>query len=167
MLASVTEGHLQLCESAHDLPPALARVQRPVALARETLAEARHLAAKAAHDRQFSQERIDDLATAVGEAVMNAVVHGGGGEATVCADADSVQVWVRDQGTGIQMAQLPRVTLERGYSTKDSLGHGFWLMLHSTDRLDLLTGTGGTTLVITLNRQEDAARASAFLSQVA
>ncbi len=165
VLYSVTEGHLRLCESGQDLPPSLARMSKPVTLTRETLGETRHLAVKAAYERHFSQDRLDSLATAVGEAVMNAVVHGGGGEATVCADSETIQVWVRDQGTGIQMAQLPRATLERGFSTKDSLGQGFWLMLHSTDRLDLLTGTSGTTLVLTLGRQEDAVPGPAFLSQ--
>lgn len=83
---------------------------------------------------------------------MNAVVHGGGGSATVCADDDTLQVWVYDQGAGIQMMQLPRVTLERGFSTKDSLGHGFWLMLHTADQVHLLTTAQGTTLVLTLSR---------------
>ena len=82
---------------------------------------------------------------------MNAVVHGGGGEAEVRADDERVQVWIKDQGTGIQMAELPRVTLELGYSTKESLGHGFWMMLRAADTIHLLTGAAGTTVVITLD----------------
>ena len=77
---------------------------------------------------------------------MNAVVHGGGGEGQVCVDGSgAVQVWVRDAGTGITMEHLPRATLERGYTTVGTLGHGFWLMLNLVDRLWLLTGPDGTT----------------------
>jgi anti-sigma regulatory factor (Ser/Thr protein kinase) len=50
------------------------------------------------------------------------------------------------------MSQLPRATLERGFSTKDSLGHGFSLMLRAADSIHLLTGATGTTLVVTLRR---------------
>lgn len=156
VMASVTDGHLRLCLEPSDLPTPLTLVNENIPLDRETLASFRHLAAKAARERQFSAQRVDDLNTAVGEASMNAVVHGGGGEAEVRADDESVQVWVKDHGTGIQMTELPRVTLELGYSTKDSLGHGFWLMLRAADTIHLLTGADGTTLVITLARQPTA-----------
>ena len=49
----------------------------------------------------------------------------------------ALQVWITDRGAGIQMAELPRVTLEKGYSTKGSLGHGFWMMLRSADSVHL------------------------------
>ena len=71
-------------------------------------------------------------------------------------DGDSVQVWVTDHGTGIALNQLPRVTLELGYSTKDSLGHGFWLMLRSADSVSLLTGRTGTTLVLTVRHRDES-----------
>ncbi len=152
VLLSVTEGRLHLCQSAGDLPHPLPQFGDAVALDRDTLGRARRLAASAARERHFPAECVDLLQTAIGEAAMNAVVHGSGGEATVCADDENIQVWVRDHGTGIQMAQLPRATLERGWSSKDSLGHGFWLMLHAASRIDLLTGVTGTTLVVTVCR---------------
>ena len=81
---------------------------------------------------------------------MNAVTHGGGvGTAWVSAGDDgTVQVRVEDHGAGIQMANLPRATLARGFSTKATLGHGLKLMLETIDRLYLLTGPTGTTVVI-------------------
>jgi hypothetical protein len=54
---------------------------------------------------------------------------------------------------GIQIAELPRVTLGTGYSTKDSLGYGFWIMLRAADAVHLLTGVSGTTVVLALHRQ--------------
>lgn len=153
VMLSVTEGRLRLCETASDLPAPLPAAADPLPLSRETIPGARHRAAAAARERGFAPDRIDCLNTAVSEAAMNAVVHGGGGEAVVRADEDTVQVWITDQGEGIQLSELPRVTLDLSYSTKDSLGHGFWMMLRAADSLHLLTGAKGTTIVVTLHRQ--------------
>ncbi len=153
VLLSVTEGRLHLCDTSADLPAPLPLVAPPFALSRESLSSVRHEAAAAAHARQFSGDELNTLTTAVGEAAMNAVVHGGGGEAAIRADQSTVQVWISDHGTGISLAQLPRATLELGYSTKDSLGHGFWLMLRSADSVFLLTGSTGTTVVLTVQHQ--------------
>ena len=80
---------------------------------------------------------------------MNAIGHAGGGAVRVCADgSNTVQVWIEDQGHGIRMEHLPRATLERGFTTAGSLGHGFWLMLRTIDRLYLLTGPSGTIVVL-------------------
>ena len=79
---------------------------------------------------------------------MNALVHAGGGEATVYVWEDTIYVWIRDMGEGISLECLPRATLERGYSTAATLGHGFWLMLNTTDRVYLMTGREGTTVVL-------------------
>lgn len=50
------------------------------------------------------------------------------------------------------MDRLHRATLERGYTTAGTLGHGFWMILKTCDRLYLLTGTNGTTLVMEQDR---------------
>ena len=84
---------------------------------------------------------------------MNAVVHGGGGETAIRGDESAVQIWIADHGTGISLSQLPRAALEFGYSTKDSLGQGFWLMLRSADSVFLLTGSTGTTVVLTVQHR--------------
>ncbi len=152
VLLSVTEGRLHLCGSPLELPAPLPLVAGPAPITRETLQSVRHQAAAAAETRSFSPDVLDCLLTAVGEAAMNAVVHGGGGEAAIRADDDTVQVWISDHGAGIALSQLPRATLELGYSTKDSLGHGFWLMLRSADAVSLLTSASGTTVVLTVKR---------------
>lgn len=95
---------------------------------------------------------------------MNAAVHGvdGGGEA-YANERGTVQVWVTDHGRGIDMEHLPRATLERGYTTAGTLGHGFWLMLNTVDRVWLLTGPSGTTVVL---EQDCDAPPSAWLRSV-
>ena len=95
---------------------------------------------------------------------MNAVVHGRGGTGEICSNAQgTVQVWVTDTGQGISMEHLPRATLERGYTTAGTLGHGFWLMLNTVDRVWLLTGPSGTTIVL---EQDRMAPAPAWLRSV-
>lgn len=80
---------------------------------------------------------------------MNAVVHAGGGRAEVYTDRhDTVQVWIEDQGGGIAMESLPRAAFERGYTTAGTMGHGFFLMLKTADRVHLLTTPSGTTVVL-------------------
>ena len=153
VLASVTEGHLILCDTPADLPAPLVPVGEAVALSHEGgLRGLRHLALGAAEG--MVEECVHDLVTAVSEAGMNAIVHGGGvgtGRVSV-GEGGMVQVRVEDQGQGIVMESLPRATLARGYSTKASLGHGF-KMMQQVDRVYVLTGPGGTTVVLQQGRE--------------
>lgn len=154
VLASVTEGHLILCDTADDLPVRLPSVSGPIGLSPAGgLAELRHLAVDLA--AEMKEERRHDLVTAVSEAGMNAVTHGGGqGEAWVAvSDTGMVQVRVEDKGHGISLEHLPKATLARGYSTKASLGHGF-KMMQQIDRVYVLTGPTGTTVVLEQDRDE-------------
>lgn len=71
----------------------------------------------------------------------------------MCLDENgTVQVWVRDQGEGINVENLPRAALSKGDTTAGSLGHGMKMMLESVDRLWLLTGPEGTTVVMEQDR---------------
>jgi PAS domain S-box-containing protein len=174
VLASVTEGRLILCQSAFDLPqrlPALhdsssssssgdsnePRLAPPhqLPLSPQTLRQVRKRTAQAAQSVGFDKDRGNALLTAVGEATMNAVTHGRDGLASVGVDPEMgrVQVWVEDKGSGIDMGSLPRAALEHGYSTAGTLGHGFKMMLQCVDRLWLLTGPSGTTVVLEQGRE--------------
>lgn len=154
VLASVTEGRLVLCEG--DLPPRLAVRGKTLPLAERQEVRAVRLAAlDAAAACGLSVERAHDLETAAAEAAANAVAHGGGGWAQVCLDAEAgrAQVWVADQGRGIALHRLPRATLEKGYTTGGTLGHGFKMVLILADRVYLRTGPQGTTVVIEMGRE--------------
>jgi anti-sigma regulatory factor (Ser/Thr protein kinase) len=153
VLASVTDNRLRLCDDQADLPPILKPIGNPVILSAVDVRTLREDARKAALDADFSLERCFDLMTAVSEAAMNAVVHAGGGEGRVSVDAEAtVQVRVQDLGSGIAVERLPKATLLRGHSTAGTLGHGFWLILNTVDRLWLLTGDTGTTVVLEQDR---------------
>ncbi len=68
------------------------------------------------------------------------------------ADDNTFRSGSRITEPAFRWPNCPASTLEKGYSTKGSLGHGFWMMLRSADSVHLLTGAAGTTVVITLNR---------------
>ncbi|HEX5324546.1 MAG TPA: response regulator [Capsulimonadaceae bacterium] len=148
VLYSVTEGKLTLCDSHEALPEMFAIAGNPAPVTRESLSEVRRKSLNACAEMSLAEERGHDLITAVGEACMNAVVHGGGGEARVCVGDDRIQVWIEDHGRGIEIGTLPKAMLERGFTTANSFGHGFFLMLSLVDRLYLLTGPKGTTIVL-------------------
>jgi len=155
MLSGLTEGRLRLCDSEADLPPPLPFVSPSVQLSIHTVRDLRAEASAIAEQLAFSPARTYDLKTAVGESAMNAVIHAGGGEGEVrFSDPERglIQVWIRDAGQGIATDSLHRATLERGYSSAGTLGHGFGLVLAMADRVYLLTGTGGTTVVLEQDR---------------
>jgi len=154
VLASVSGGKLIFCSDANELPKPLRFISRSITLTRNSLSDFRCEVLKTAEKLGFPGERQRDLITAASEAAMNAVVHAGGGKGWTADDrAGLIQVWVTDTGTGISMDRLPQATLERGYSSAGTLGHGFWLALNSCDRLYLQTGPAGTTIVLEQHRE--------------
>lgn len=159
MLYSVTEGRLRLCNTTDDLPPTLPDCDpTPVLLApgrARVLKEVRNRVEAAARVAGLATERLQDLATAATEAATNAIKHAQTGEAWACVDAQAgtVQVWIQDRGHGIAPDSLHRATLERGFSSAGTLGHGFWLMLKTCDRVYLLSGADGTTVVLEQDRE--------------
>lgn len=153
ILFNLSEGKLHLCESSADFPNPLPLVGDPIALTLPTLRQLRKHMTRVAEEMGLPEERWQDLETAVGEAAMNAVVHGGGGVARVHAQNSQngtgrMQIWVEDTGGGIALDRLHRATLERGFTTAGSLGHGWPMLLKTSDRVYLLTGRSGTTVVI-------------------
>jgi len=150
VLSSVTDGRLQVCAAAADLPAALPEASPRVDLGTgQGICDLRHRTRNLAVLLGFDLDRIISLETAVGEAAMNAVVHASCGLGWICCDGqDSIQVWIQDQGSGIALDRLPNATLARGYSTASTLGHGFKLIIGMIDRVYLLTGPEGTTVVL-------------------
>lgn len=153
VLRSVTEGKLHLCDLPGELPAPLPSQDDWIPLSLSSgLRELRMAAQAAAIAEGFADERWMDLVAAVGEAGMNAVVHAGGGRGQVCGSEDKIQVWIEDSGQGINVADLPRAALEKGYTTAGTLGQGMKMMLQTADRLWLRTGPEGTTVVLEQER---------------
>jgi anti-sigma regulatory factor (Ser/Thr protein kinase) len=101
-----------------------------------------------AQGHRFGESKAYDLVTAVNEAAMNAIVHAGGGVATLHESEHAIYVRIEDNGKGISEDLIPRATLERGYTTANSFGQGFKMILDTIDHAWLLTGSTGTTVVL-------------------
>ena len=153
VLQSVTQGRLVLCDDASELPAPLSPepVGDLIAISKYALKAVRTLVAEAAAGCAMPKDSAHDLITAASECAMNAVQHAGGGTTRVYGDADAgrVQVWIDDAGKGIDLKTIPRATLETGFGTgAGGIGHGFSLMLSFCERVYLLTGGDGTTVVL-------------------
>ena len=102
-------------------------------------------------------EQLNEVKTAVSEAVTNAIVHGYGhpqGWVTVAAKLEGrrLTVTVTDQGCGID--DVPRA-MEPLYTSKpeeERSGIGFTVMQTFTDRLDVRSAVGKGTAV-TMEKQ--------------
>lgn len=91
----------------------------------------------------------DDFALAFTEAMVNAEKHGTNATYSVhITQDDRIQVLVQDDGSGIDFSRLPRATLESGYSTAQTMGLGFTLMLTCSSRVLLATDEGGTRVLL-------------------
>ncbi len=112
------------------------------------LSEARATIASVAAERFPDWAPATDVRTPVGEALVNALRHAGGGTYQLFALEATLQVLVRDEGPGIDFRTLPRATLQRGFSTESSLGMGFTIMLQVCERVLLSTRPGRTSVVL-------------------
>ncbi len=151
VLMAVTGGKLRLVEP-DDMPPADLGLGEPslsVALEEPRDASAlRRTLQKLGEERNMAYEQVADLCTGVTEAATNAVKHGRGGIAQVWTLPDAIIVQINDRGEGIAPVSLARATLDAGYSTRKSLGMGFFLMLQSSDTLVLATSDSGTCILL-------------------
>ncbi|HZG18128.1 MAG TPA: ATP-binding protein [Candidatus Bathyarchaeia archaeon] len=87
---------------------------------------------------------------AVNEAATNALTHAGGGvaEVNLLQKDEFCRIIVRDQGRGISLADLPKAALQPGFSTNNTLGLGFQVMLQYADMIWLHSSSKGTTIVL-------------------
>lgn len=94
-------------------------------------------------------EKTRNATLCAGEALSNALLHGGAGRLDVYAAGDRLAVRVSDAGRGIAQENLSRCTLITGFSTRPhSLGAGFTIMRELADRVWLSTGPEGTEVLL-------------------
>jgi len=153
VILAVTGGRLRLHADAAELPEELKNRDATLSLPEEATAAGRQRVRELSETLGFSGDRRTDLVSAVSETMMNAVVHGGGGSVTISHNGDTIQVQVVDGGNGLDWEALPYATLQNGWSSKGTLGMGFTLMALA-DTVDILTGPRGTTIILTMAREE-------------
>ncbi|WP_419878867.1 ATP-binding protein [Brevibacillus centrosporus] len=116
----------------------------------EHLADLRRACKRSLEPLGLSDKRILQFMVAVSEAASNTLKHGDGGMITVYTSCEQhmCRVVIHDQGQGILLEELPRATLQQGYSTRESLGAGFSVMLQYCDRVYLGSSFAGTKLIL-------------------
>lgn len=173
-LDAVTDETLCLCRTPADLPPTAPFINgfpAPTFCVTEVrqLSALRALVRREGKRAGLTGGRLYNLIAAASEAAMNAQAHGRGtgrlslhpfGAGAVGADLPS-GLWVRieDRGPGIPLGNLPQATLKKGYSTGDTAGLGWKMMIEHADRVHLFTEAGSTVVVLTMFVTDPPARA--------
>lgn len=102
-------------------------------------------------------EQIDDIKTAVSEAVTNCIVHGYQGAQNgqidiVCVVSEkSITVSITDYGKGIDDVQQAMQPFYTTVSNGERSGMGFTVMQAFCDDVQVTSGNGKTTVVLTKN----------------
>lgn len=98
-------------------------------------------------------EELNDLKTAVSEAVTNAIIHGydndDSKQVTIEAfiDKDTVTIAVYDDGRGIEDLELARQPLFTSKPELERSGMGFTIMENFMDRFEVISSVGSGTRV--------------------
>ena len=111
----------------------------------------------------FSNDRVEDLKTAVSEACINAIEHGNklneslSVVVTLAMGADSLEVKIRDQGQGVrQEIQVPDMQ-RKIMGEEDPRGMGMFLIQALVDKAEYVSEPAGSyaRLVIRLNKGDE------------
>ena len=147
-LCDITNGVFQLCGNPSELPHLAPHCGDLIPLSPPQMPGLLRHVQETAAKVGMTKEHCHDLTTAVHEAAMNALVHGNHGTGQIgITSTNSVQVWIRDSGKGIPHEPLYDAVLPPDLSSAGTLGEGFEMM-QVVDRLWLLTGPDGTTIVL-------------------
>ncbi len=126
--------------SSGDKPSSSIELRLPSRLGYEKVAM--HTAASVAQLMGFSDERVDDLKTAVAEACINAIEHGNKLDDSLSVgvilsmDADSLEVKVTDTGEGPQgMTETPDID-KKMLGEEDARGMGMFLIQALVDEAE-------------------------------
>lgn len=107
-----------------------------------------------------TMEELNDLKTAVSEAVTNSIIHGydsdPSGKVTIEAaiEGDAVSIIISDNGRGIEDLDLARQPLYTSKPELERSGMGFTIMENFMDRFEVSSELGGGTRLAMLKRIE-------------
>ncbi|SET08135.1 Anti-sigma regulatory factor (Ser/Thr protein kinase) [Oceanobacillus limi] len=142
----------------------VSRYRKGVLLGELDITERKHISvARKLAKSFFYQNGIPSATTlnynlVISEAVTNVLKHATRGKVSFYQFNDSFHIIVEDQGTGFPLKILPKTTLMAGFSTKESLGQGFTLMMKMASQVVLETSASGSTLILVLNAENNHKR---------
>lgn len=139
--------------------PVITELRLPTRLGFEKVAMS--TAASVAEIMGFSSDRVDDLKTAVSEACINAIEHGNqlnaelGVVVTMSMGVESLEVKIRDRGTGVQREMHVPDIDRKMLGEEDPRGMGMFLIQALVDEVEYVSDQPGggsyARLVIHLN----------------
>jgi|GEM_PF-639949 len=152
VLAIVSNGKLALVDNAQ-LYELIRMSEKRVSLPiREPadLAQMRTALRSALESAVPDERQLLRLLVAVNEAATNSLSHGSEGIVELYMDParETYRIWIGDKGKGISLKELPKATLQQGYSTKQSLGMGFQMMLQFSSKVWINSSARGTTILL-------------------
>lgn len=165
VLFSVTNGRIRFCDHA-EIENEWPVIDEPESIEADTdIPRIRSMARMAALDAGMEVERARDFELCACEAATNALVHGKGGYAELGSRGGRIRIRVCDRGRGIDPDDLPKATLQAGWSKhisnegipeldgfgkvkRMSAGLGFTLINKMADQIFLSSGREGTTIIL-------------------
>lgn len=123
--------------------------------AAEQLRQIRAEVVEIAESAGMDSSGVHRLLTCVGEAASNAIKHAGAGTVSLHRSDGSLIIRVEDRGSGIDALNLPDVALTPGFTTAETGGLGYKMMIAAADKVYLATGSEGTTVAAELRLQPD------------
>lgn len=159
-ISIVTDGKLRITGKDIILPYYRDAQHREDISDHQHIPIARHKIMEYLSSQGLPSDVLDVFISGVGEAINNAVKHAGSGE-VFCGTQDGIfWVGVKDQGPGISTLTLPSATLQRGYSSRTSMGMGYTIMLDVAEWIELCTGSEGTTVILFIDLHKSKAKPS-------
>ena len=123
----------------------------------ESLATMRHALARSLREASWGGEPVTRVITAAGEAMMNAVEHGSGRDATVELEytvaPDCVHLRVRDDG--VPGALCPRTAPTAPPAVSSTRGRGLAMIYALADRVEVRPAGSGTEVILRFDRHSD------------
>ncbi|WP_156291073.1 ATP-binding protein [Oceanobacillus salinisoli] len=118
---------------------------------RADISKARNSAKEAFNGAGLKASKTMSYNLIISEAVTNILKHAEYGKMLIYKDQDVFRVVIEDKGPGFPLKILPKTTLMAGFSTKESLGQGFTLMMKMAEQVLLETSSTGSTLILILD----------------
>lgn len=105
----------------------------------------------------FNKTTIMSWLLVLSEAITNIVKHAEEGKMTLIKDEKNQEIRfvIEDKGPGFALKNLPKMTLLAGYSTKNSLGQGFTLMMKMAKTISLFTSSEGSIIILIFDLKKE------------
>lgn len=152
VIYSVTQGKLLLVEQQEiEVLKKQGNISSYPIKTKSDVANCRRQVQELLDSHSISSKTRYNILLAVSEVVTNVLKHATEGQMSLYLVGNFLRIAVSDNGSGIDLSDLPRTTLMAGYSTKRSAGLGFSLLLKVMDRIVLSTGSQGTSIVLEID----------------